>query len=117
MCRRWGCSSSTEFLVDDYAHRVASAVAAIAEAPAGCVVVSCHAGKDRTGVVVALTLDVVGVPIELIASDYEASGASSDTIVRLLHHVRAQYGGTVAYLLSSGATTDQLDGLIGRLTG
>jgi protein-tyrosine phosphatase len=36
-------------LVDDYADRVASAVVAIAEAPAGCVVVSCHAGKDRTG--------------------------------------------------------------------
>jgi protein tyrosine/serine phosphatase len=104
-------------LVDDYADRVASAVVAIAEAPVGCVVVSCHAGKDRTGVVVALTLDVVGVPLELIASDYEASGASADTMVRLLDHVRAQYGGTVAYLLNSGATTEQLDRLAGRLTG
>ena len=104
-------------LVDDYAGRVASAVAAIAEAPDGCVVVSCHAGKDRTGVVVALTLDLVGVPLDLVAADYEVGGAPSDTILRLLEHVRARYGGTAAYLLNSGATTDQLDGLIGRLTG
>ncbi|MFI5692159.1 tyrosine-protein phosphatase [Kribbella sp. NPDC051586] len=104
-------------LVDDYAERVAAAIVAIAEAPAGCVVVSCHAGKDRTGVVVALTLDLVGVPGELVAADYEASGASADVMVRLLDHVRTQHGGTSAYLRNSGATTDQLDGLIGRLTG
>lgn len=104
-------------LVDDYAERVASAVVAIAEAPDGCVVVSCHAGKDRTGVVVALTLEVVGVPAELIAADYQVGGASPDTILRLLEHVRGRYGGAAAYLLNSGATTEQLDGLVGRLTG
>lgn len=104
-------------LVDDYRDRVASAVLAIADAPAGCVVVSCHAGRDRTGVVVALTLELVGVPLELIASDYADSVASSDTILRLLAHVRSRYGGTAAYLLEAGATTEQLDALMGRLTG
>ncbi|WUJ74542.1 tyrosine-protein phosphatase [Kribbella soli] len=112
-----GLFEQYRILVDDYAERVAAAVVAIAEAPAGCVVVSCHAGKDRTGVVVALTLDLVGVPGELVAADYEASGASSDVIVRLLDHVRTQYGGTAAYLRNSGATTEQLDRLVGRLTG
>ena len=112
-----GLFEQYRILVDDYAERVAAAVVAIAEAPGGCVVVSCHAGKDRTGVVVALTLDLVGVPGELVAADYEASGAASDVIVRLLDHVRTQYGGTAAYLRNSGATTEQLDRLVGRLTG
>jgi hypothetical protein len=68
-------------------------------------------------IVIALTLDLIGVPLELVAADYEASGASPDTIVRLLDHVRERYGGTAAYLMNCGATTDQLDGLSGRLTG
>jgi hypothetical protein len=68
-------------------------------------------------IVIALTLDLIGVPFESVAADYEASGAWAVTMVRLLDHVRAQYGGTVAYLLNSGATTEQLDGLAGRLTG
>ncbi|MEV4266794.1 tyrosine-protein phosphatase [Kribbella sp. NPDC049584] len=112
-----GLFEQYRILLDDYAERVAAAIVAIADAPPGCVVVSCHAGKDRTGVVVALTLALVGVPRELVAADYEASGASRETIVRVLDHVRTQYGGTAAYLLNSGATTEQLDGLSGRLTG
>ncbi|MER7245961.1 tyrosine-protein phosphatase [Kribbella sp. NPDC000426] len=112
-----GLFEQYRIMVDDYAERVASAVVAIAEAPAGCVVVSCHAGKDRTGVIVALILDLVGLPREVVAADYEASGDPADIMVRLLDHVHTQYGGTAAYLLKSGATTEQLDGLIGRLTG
>jgi protein tyrosine/serine phosphatase len=112
-----GLFEQYRILVDDYRERVASAVVAIADAPTGCVVVSCHAGKDRTGVVVALTLDLVGVPRELVASDYADSGASAETILQLLAHVDERYGGTAAYLLEAGATTDQLDALMGRLTG
>lgn len=54
---------------------------------------------------------------ELVASDYADSVASAETILRLLAHVEEQYGGTAAYLLEAGATTDQLDALVGRLTG
>jgi protein-tyrosine phosphatase len=104
-------------LVDDYGTRIASAMVAIADAPPGCVVVNCHAGKDRTGVVIALTLDLAGVPHELIATDYESSDASPSTILRLLIHVHDRYGGTREYLLNSGATTGRLDGLVGRLAG
>jgi protein-tyrosine phosphatase len=75
-------------LVDDYSERLASAVAAIADAPPGCVVVNCHAGKDRTGVVVALTL-----------------------------YLEEQHGGTSAYLRRAGMTAGQLGDLCSRLTG
>ncbi|WP_165553168.1 tyrosine-protein phosphatase [Kribbella speibonae] len=103
-------------LIDDYNARVASAVTAIADAPPGAVVVNCHAGKDRTGIVIALTLDLSGVPEDLIATDYATSEASASTILRLLGHVRQRYGGTRQYLLGSGASRAKLDVLIARLT-
>ncbi|MEV6266501.1 tyrosine-protein phosphatase [Kribbella sp. NPDC051936] len=104
-------------LVDDFGGRIASAMTAIVEAPPGCVVVHCHAGKDRTGVIVALLLDLVGVPREMIAADYEASVASRNVIVGLLSHLDDRYGGTSAYLLQAGMTAGQLGELRSRLTG
>ncbi|MET9317084.1 tyrosine-protein phosphatase [Kribbella sp. NPDC003505] len=104
-------------LVDDFSGRIASAVTAIVEAPPGCVVVHCHAGKDRTGVVVALTLDLLGAPREVIAADYEASVASRYDILRLLSHLDDRYGGAAAYLLRAGVTAGQLGELRSRLTG
>jgi hypothetical protein len=38
-------------------------------------VVHCHAGRDRTGVVVAFALWVAGAPVEAIAADYALSEA------------------------------------------
>ena len=60
--RRWG---------DRFAH----AVELVAAAPPGAVVVHCQAGRDRTGIVVALLLRLAGVPIDTIADDYGASSA------------------------------------------
>ena len=34
----------------------------------------CAAGKDRTGILAALVLSLVGVPDEVIAEDYTLSG-------------------------------------------
>lgn len=48
-------------------------ISAVAAAPAGGVVVHCHAGKERTGVVAALLLALAGVADEVIAADYVAS--------------------------------------------
>lgn len=39
----------------------------------GAVVVHCHGGKDRTGIVVALLLSIAGVPRETIIEDYSLS--------------------------------------------
>ena len=51
----------------------------------GAVLVHCAAGKDRTGVVVALALDAAGVDRDVIVSDYAATGERIDAILgRLL---------------------------------
>ncbi|MET1019843.1 MAG: tyrosine-protein phosphatase [Microterricola sp.] len=59
-------------LTDDGGTALALALRAIADA-GGPVLVHCTAGKDRTGVVVALALTVAGAGIDDIARDYEAS--------------------------------------------
>ena len=50
----------------------------------GATLVHCAAGKDRTGVVVALMLASVGVPREEIVADYVASAERIDAIVARL---------------------------------
>jgi protein tyrosine/serine phosphatase len=61
-------------LLDRNRERVAAAVTAVATAPEGGVLVHCHAGKDRTGLVTAFLLDLAGVGRNLIAEDYALSG-------------------------------------------
>jgi len=63
---------------------IARTIGAIADA-AGPVVYHCAAGKDRTGVISAILLGVLGVPDEVIVADYVATRDNLDAIVdRLL---------------------------------
>jgi len=124
--------------LDRQQDRVAAAIAAIADAPAGCVVVACHAGKDRTGVVIALALHLLGVSDQLIAEDYAAQGDEVtnvefpppdpnnqvppeldppriETILAALEHLRTQYGSIRSYLGAGGLATNQLDRLTSRM--
>ena len=48
--------------LEHFRRNVAAAIRAVAQAPAGGVVVHCHGGKDRTGLVTAFLLRVAGVP-------------------------------------------------------
>ncbi|HEY3002486.1 MAG TPA: tyrosine-protein phosphatase [Kribbellaceae bacterium] len=108
----------------------ATAVAAIAEAPAGTVAVHCAAGKDRTGLVVALALSLAGVPDEAIGADYALTEARlshrydeliaeaadeaerafwqsvrytpASNITGALEHVRANHGDIASYLTTGG---------------
>ena len=50
---------------------IAAAIGAVADAPDGGVLVHCAAGRDRTGLIVALLLRAVGVPIAVVLDDYE----------------------------------------------
>jgi protein-tyrosine phosphatase len=50
----------------------------------GAVLVHCAAGKDRTGVVVALALDAVGLDRSAIVDDYLASGERIEEIMARL---------------------------------
>ncbi len=59
--------------LDRFGENVAAAIAAVAHAPEGAVVVHCMGGKDRTGLVTAFLLHIAGVDDEQIAADYAIS--------------------------------------------
>jgi protein-tyrosine phosphatase len=120
---------------------IVTALAALADAPPGGVVVHCAEGKDRTGMLVALALRVAGVPPAEIAADYAASderaafrreldllaeeaeraefrqryGCHPATILGVLDHIEDRYGGVEAYLLRHGLPPAQLAALRERL--
>ncbi len=119
------------------------AVAAVADAPEGAVVVHCAGGKDRTGIVVAMALTVAGVDPAFIAADYaltegrleEASKAFLETVtddrtreilrrlqatpgsnmLRVLEHLDEKYDGVEGYLRAGGMSAEQLAALRDRL--
>jgi len=62
---------------------IVAALRAIAE-PDGATVVHCAAGKDRTGVIVALALSLAGVPRDVIAADYQATETQLEAIIKHL---------------------------------
>ncbi|MFC3300312.1 tyrosine-protein phosphatase [Arthrobacter agilis] len=59
--------------LDRWPAKFAEIVRAVISAPPGGVVIHCAAGRDRTGMVVALLLDAVGVPHAAIVEDYAAA--------------------------------------------
>lgn len=65
----------TAFL-DRYPQRFARVFEAIADAPPGAVVVHCYGGKDRTGLVAALALRLVGESLDDVAADYARTEAN-----------------------------------------
>jgi protein-tyrosine phosphatase len=67
----------------DCGDNVVGALRALTEAP-GTAVVHCAAGKDRTGVVVALALAVAGVPHDEIVADYAMTADVIDALVAKL---------------------------------
>jgi protein-tyrosine phosphatase len=72
---------------------VTGALRAIATAP-GAAIVHCAAGKDRTGVVVALALTVADVEPEAIVADYMATDERLEAIIERLARSR-MYAGDV----------------------
>ena len=122
---------------------IVAAVRTIASAR-GAALVHCAAGKDRTGMVVALALDAVGVDRSTIVSDYLATAhriyaimdrlVSSPTyrseleghdprdhapvpgtIERVLHLVDEGFGGSAAWLSSHGLSRAELERLRRRM--
>jgi protein-tyrosine phosphatase len=128
--------------LDQYPENMAAILRAIINAEPGGVVIHCHAGKDRTGVIVALLLALAGVPDEQIAADYAESQvrlwplyeqmvaaaggedkvgfwtkptATAEMMLTTLAHLRNTYGGVRDYLRGIGLTDAELDQLRRRL--
>jgi protein-tyrosine phosphatase len=131
-------------MLERFRTAVAAVMAAIAHAPDGGVLVHCAAGKDRTGLVAALLLGLVGVAPTTIAADYALTdeclrprnqewlergpgdraerealllryAPTADVMLEVLDHVTERYGGVEAYLLHAGVAPDDLARLRARL--
>ena len=68
--------------LDDQPANVAEGVRRLAAEDAGPTLVHCAAGKDRTGVLVAMVLDAVGVEREAVVADYVLSAQQVEQIFR-----------------------------------
>ena len=105
----------------------------------------CAAGKDRTGVLAALILDIVGVDRETIVADYVLTaerilvlidrwkaadpkfaermvtlppsrfGVVATTMERFLDGLRSRHGGAHAWALEAGVPAESLDTMIENL--
>lgn len=89
---RWLANRYLDLAEDGHA-AVAAAVEVIADAGNAPVVVHCVAGKDRTGVVSAVTLGALGVPDRVIAEDYALTSAATE---RTTAYLRARHPGLAA---------------------
>ncbi len=110
----------------------------------GAALVHCAAGKDRTGVLVALALDAAGIEQDAIVADYLASADRIEAIMnrllssatysaelqgqsarnlapvpgtmeRFLEIIDGEFGGSVAWLRANGLEPADLDRLRARL--
>jgi protein-tyrosine phosphatase len=80
---RWLADRYLNFL-DDGRAGLSTALSVIADPAAAPVVVHCMAGKDRTGVVCALTLSLLGVSDEDIATDYALTEVAMASLTEYL---------------------------------
>ena len=125
-------------ILDDRREQVGAVLSALATPGALPAVVNCTAGKDRTGLIVALVLGLAGVPEETIVADYALSGAclagvyleearqradaqgfSYDLLVlcdpdfmrATLAHLNTRHGGIEAYVRTTGLEDTEIDRL------
>jgi protein-tyrosine phosphatase len=124
------------FFLEHFRRNVAAAIAAVAHAPEGAVVVHCMGGKDRTGLVTAFLLHIAGVDDEQIAADYAISeqrleprheawlaeagteaererirrvaATPAESMVGVLDELKQRYGSVEAFLRAGGLTDEDL---------
>ena len=82
-----------DYVIDRRGAEVAAAIRCLARPGALPALVHCTAGKDRTGIVVAIALAAVGVPDQVIAADYALTGRYLDPEhTPTIGHVRESSG-------------------------
>jgi protein-tyrosine phosphatase len=109
----------------------------------GAAVFHCFAGKDRTGMVAAMSLALAGVDVDSIAADYAETDIQMATryeewlaaappeqlewmredlrcpperMVAVLEHLDAQWGGVEGYLETAGVSSTEIATLRSKLT-
>jgi protein-tyrosine phosphatase len=127
-------------MLDEATPQIIGALSALAAPEARPAVFHCTAGKDRTGLLSALVLSLLGVPEETVIADYALSGAAmnrlrakliekypdgesviadSDVLfsadpanmVALFAHLRNRYGTVAEYAARVGVPEDVVQGL------
>jgi protein-tyrosine phosphatase len=131
------------FMAELAGDRIARVVGLLADAEAPAVF-HCAAGKDRTGVISAIVLGLLGVPDEVIVADYVATRenldaivdrlnalegyrtmlaalppdtmhANPETIVEFLERLRARFGSVEDYAMGAGVSEPAIARLRARL--
>jgi protein-tyrosine phosphatase len=129
--------------LEERPEEVTGALRAIATSE-GAAIVHCAAGKDRTGVIIALVLLAAGVEPEAIVADYMATADRMEAIIErlsrsqtyasdvtsrpvrahlpreetmkaFLEQLHVRYGGLPAWLAGNGFTSDELSLLRAKL--
>jgi protein-tyrosine phosphatase len=128
-------------ILDTRGERLAGAIRLMSSSDALPAVVFCSAGKDRTGLVSALTLSALGVDDSDVADEYALTesvmrggfreriearaiaaglseqalaaklGAPAGLMLELLAELRETHGGAAKYLAAHGLREDELDSL------
>lgn len=126
----FGVDDMTRFyigLVERRAEQLGQAIRVLADRNRLPVLVHCAAGKDRTGILIALVLSALGVPDDQVVSDFAMTGvlrpnridtyahlfiqadrdpevarvlfeSPAESMTALLTYLGTEYGGTVNYL-------------------
>ena len=129
------------FLVDRRQAAFRAIFEAVAEAE-GTVLFHCFAGKDRTGLVAAMLLELAGVDDEDIAADYGETDVQlagqyeawieeaplerrdayrnelrcpPERILGVLEHLRSRWGGAAGYLEAAGMASSAINRVASRL--
>jgi protein-tyrosine phosphatase len=80
------------------------------------ILVHCSAGRDRTGIVVALIQDIMGMERQSIIRSYLVSEGSRIGNICLFFEVVDDLGGPIAFLKENGFPRELITELIERLT-
>ena len=130
-------------VIDRRSEQIVAMARAVANAVPGGVLIHCLAGKDRTGIAVAILLSLIGVSEDDIAIDYSLTvpnlaaelasaladapddeararlvrsyDASVETMLATLAHLRTRHGGAAAYLARAGLSDADVERIRARL--
>jgi protein-tyrosine phosphatase len=126
-------------ILDERGEHLVQVVRAVIDPDGTPVAIGCAAGKDRTGVAIAIILAALGVPRELIVADYALSAgffaghvedphlidwrrgpvdteSPPEYMEEVLRHLDERHGGAPALLRAGGMSDSELERLVEVLT-